>query len=104
MIRIVFRAMFLAAGLATLSLPALAATQAEAEAALTAAQAAETEAVAAKAAWTTTETTLTKAKKALAAGDWDAAKAAADEALALAKLSVEQANEQKTSWPIAVFH
>ena len=97
------RAIFLAAGLAILSLPALAATQAEAEAALAAAQAAETEAVAAKAAWTSTEAALTQAKKALAAGKWDEAKAAADEALTLAKLSVEQANEQKTSWRNAVF-
>ncbi len=97
------RALFLAAGLAMLSLPALAATQAEAEAALAAAQAAEAEAFAAKAAWTPTEAALSEAKKALDAGNWDAAKAAADEAAALAKLSVEQANEQKTSWRNAVF-
>lgn len=98
------RAILLAAGLAMLNLPALAATQAEAEAALAAAQAAEAEAVAAKAAWIPTETALIEAKEALAAGNWNAAKAAADKALALAKLSVEQANEQKTSWRISVFH
>jgi hypothetical protein len=98
------RAILLAAGLAMLSLPALAASQAEAEAALAAAQAAEAEAVVAKAAWIPTETALTEAKEALAAGNWNAAKAAADKALALAKLSVEQANEQKTSWRISVFH
>jgi hypothetical protein len=97
------RAIFLAAGVAILSLPAFAATQAEAEAALAAAQAAAEEALAAKAAWTTTEANLTTATKALAAGKWDAAKAAANEALALAKLSVEQANEQKTLWRNAVF-
>lgn len=104
MMRTIIPAIFFAAGLAILSLPAQAATQAEAEAALSAAQAAETEAIAAKAAWTTTETVLTKARNALAAGDWNAAKAAADEAMALANRSVEQANEQKSSWRIAVFH
>lgn len=96
------RAIMLTAGLALLSLPALAGTKAEAEAALAAAQAAESDAIAAKAAWTATETTLSDAQKALAAGKWDEAKAAADEAMTLAKLSVEQANEQKTSWRNAV--
>lgn len=104
MIRTAFRVMIVAAGLAMLSLPALAATQAEAEAAVSAAEAAEAEAIAAKAAWTTTEKYLTNAKTALAAGNWDAAKSAADEALELAKLSIEQANEQKELWPLAVFH
>jgi hypothetical protein len=98
------RSILLAAGLTVLSAPAVAATQVEAQAALAAAQAAESEALAAKAAWTTTEADLIKAQKALAAGQWDQAKAAADEALTLAKLSVEQANEQKTSWRNAVFH
>lgn len=97
------RAIIFAAGLAMLSLPAMAATQAEAEAAFAAAQAAENEALAAKAAWIPTETNLTTARKALDASNWDAAKAAADEALALAKLSIEQANEQKTAWRVEVF-
>ncbi|OIQ69585.1 hypothetical protein GALL_488120 [mine drainage metagenome] len=97
------RSIFLAAGLVVLSLPALAATQAESEAAVAAAEAVESEAIAAKAAWTTTEANLTKAKKALAASKWDEAKAAADEAATLAKLSIEQANEQKTVWRNAVF-
>jgi hypothetical protein len=97
------RAVLLAAGVAVLSLPALAATQAEAEAALAAAKAAETEALAAKAAWTTTEANLSKSVKALAAGNWEEAKATADEALALARRSVEQAEEQKTIWRNAVF-
>ncbi len=96
------RAIILAAGLALLSLPAVAATRAEAEAALAAAQAAESEAIAAKAAWTATENALSGALKAIAAGKWDEAKAIADEAMTLAKLSVEQANEQKTSWRNAV--
>jgi len=97
------RAVLLAAGVAVLSLPALAATQAEAEAALAAAKAAETEALAAKAAWTTTEANLSKSVKALAACNWEEAKATADEALALARRSVEQAEEQKTIWRNAVF-
>jgi glucan biosynthesis protein len=97
------RTIALAAGVAILSLPALAATtQADAQAALAAAQAVENDALAAKAAWTTTEANLTKSAKALAAGKWDEAKAAADEALALAKLSIEQANAQKTIWRNAV--
>jgi hypothetical protein len=97
------RAVFLAAGFAILSLPALAATQTEAAAALDAAKAAEKAALAAKSAWTTTEANLTKSAKALAAGNWDEAKAAADEALALARRSVEQAEEQKKIWRDAVF-
>jgi len=96
------RAIILSAGFALLSLPAFAATQAEAEAALAAAHEAESEAIAAKAAWTSTETALSNARKALAAGKWDETKAAADEAIAQAKLSVEQANEQKTLWRNAV--
>ena len=97
------RAIAFAAGLAMVCLPAYAATQAEAEAAFNDAKAAEAEAVAAKAAWIPTETALTESRKQLTAGNWDAAKKAADEALALARRSVEQANEQKTSWRIAVF-
>jgi hypothetical protein len=97
------RSFFLATGFAILTLPAFAATQGEAEAAVSAATAAEAEAVAAKAAWTTTESALTEARKAIAAGKWDKAKAAADEAIAMARLSIEQANEQKTSWRNAVF-
>ena len=96
------RDIILGAGLALLSLPARAATQTEAEAALAAAEAAEAEAITAKAAWTSTETALSNARKALAAGKWDEAKAAAVEAIAQAKLSVEQANEQKISWRNAV--
>lgn len=104
MIRTAFRAIFVAAGLAMLSLPAAAASQAEAEAAVSAAEAIETQAIEAKAAWTTTEKFLKTAKTALESGDWDAAKAAADEAQALAKLSIDQANEEKELWPLAVFH
>jgi len=97
------RKIVLAAALAIFSLPALAATQGEAEAALEAAQAAEAQALAAKAAWTPTEAALKKAGAALEAGEWDEAKAQADAALALARLSLEQASEQKTLWRNAVF-
>ena len=97
------RSFFLATGFAMLALPAFAATQAEAEAAVAAAPAAEADAIAATAAWTTTESALADAKKAIVAGKWDEAKAAADEAMAMARLSIEQANEQKTSWRNAVF-
>ena len=97
------RSIVLVAGLAMLSAPALAATQAEAESALAAAQAAEKDAFAAKAAWTSTETALKTAQKALAAANWDEARAAADEALTMAKRSIEQSDEQKTAWRNAVF-
>lgn len=97
------RSIFITASLAVFSLSSLAATQAEAQAAFVAAQAAEAEAVAAKAAWMPTEAALTAAKKALDAKDWDAAKAASTRAQALAKLSVQQAEEQKKLWQNAVF-
>lgn len=93
-----------AIALATLSLSTLAATtQEEAQAALAAAQTAESEALAAKAAWMPTEATLTEARKAFGDGHWDQAKAAADKALSLARLSLQQANQQKTAWRDAVF-
>ena len=97
------RPFLLAGGIALFSLPALAASQEDAEAAVATAQTAETAAIAAKAAWTTTEADLAKAKKALAASNWDEAKVAADEALALANRSVEQSEEQKKVWRNAVF-
>ena len=58
--------------------------------------------MAAKAAWTPTEAALKDAEKSLAAKDWDTAKAAADEALALATRSLAQSHEQKTLWQDAV--
>jgi hypothetical protein len=93
---------FLAMTLGCLIQPALAATQREAEAALAAARAEEAKAVAVQAAWTPTEAMLSDARKALAGKQWDAAKAAADEALALAKRSLAQSEEQKTAWRNAV--
>jgi len=84
------------------TLPALAATQAEAEGSLKAAQAEQTKALAAQAAWTSTDALLADAKKAEAAKDWAAVKTAADEALAQAKRSLAQSDEQKTLWHDAV--
>jgi hypothetical protein len=102
------RTILVAVGLAMLSLPVQAATppttQAEAEAALAAAQKVEATAVALEDAWVPTEADLKTAEKAIAAQDWDAAKVAADKALVLANLSVEQANEQKSVWRLSVFH
>ena len=85
-----------------LSQPVLAATQTEADAALKAAQAEEAKALAAQAAWTPTEALLDQARKAIAAQNWDGAKAAADEALAMAARSIAQATEQKSLWQDAV--
>lgn len=76
----------------------------EAEAALAAATAEEAQAKTAQAAWTPTEQALQAARKALAAGDWAAAQTEAEEALALARRSLEQAAEQKTLWRDAVLH
>jgi hypothetical protein len=84
------------------ALPAFAATQAEAEASLAAANAEEALARKAQSAWTPAEQALVDAKKALSAKDWNTAKATADEALALAKRSIEQSEEQKTLWRDAV--
>lgn len=77
---------------------ARAATEADATSSLAAASAEEAKAVAAKSAWTPTETALAAAKKALAAGDFDLAKRLADEALALARRSIEQSHEQQSVW------
>jgi len=82
--------------------PVMAATQSDAEAAVKAAQSEESQALEAQAAWTTTESTLADARTSLASQKWDAAKALADEALAFARRSREQAAEQKTLWQDAV--
>ena len=95
-------ALLIALAFGLLSQPVLAATEAEAQAALKAAQAEEAKALAAKAAWTPTEAALKDAATALAAKNWDAAKAASDEALALAARSLAQSNEQKNLWQDAV--
>ena len=83
---------------------AWAASEAEAKTSLDAARAEESKAKAAKAAWTPTEAALAAATKALAARDFDVAKASADEALALARRSIQQAEEQKSAWREVVVH
>jgi len=79
-----------------------AATEADAAASLSAAVAMEAKAREAQAAWTPTETALAAAKKALDSKNFELAKQQADEALALAKRSLEQAEQQKSVWRDAV--
>ena len=78
--------------------PAFAASEAEFKTAYAAAEAAEKDAGALRSRWTTTEAALASAKKAAAAGDFDAAIAAAKEAEALAKASIFQATSEKDRW------
>jgi predicted nucleic acid-binding Zn-ribbon protein len=87
------------AGFATAS---LAASEEDFKAAYTKAEAAEKEATALKTQWTTTAKELKKAKTAAAAGKFDDAVKAAEEAEALAKASVAQAKEEQKLWPEAV--
>lgn len=68
---------------------------AKAEAAMKAAHAARNE-------WTTTANEMKNAKKAADAGNFDEAVKHAQEAEALAEVSLEQAKEQKKVWPQAV--
>ena len=63
-----------------------------------AAEAAEKQADQLRNKWITTESELAAAKKAAAAGDFDAAIAAAREAEALAIASIYQATSEKTRW------
>jgi hypothetical protein len=78
--------------------PAFAASEADYKSALAAAEAADKDAAALRNRWTTTELSLAAAKKAAAAGDFDAATAAAREAETLAKASVFQATSEKDRW------
>jgi hypothetical protein len=80
------------------ALPAYAASEADYNAAFAAADAAEKQANQLRNKWTTTEAQLAAAKKAAAAGDFDAAIAAAREAEALAKASVFQATSERERW------
>jgi hypothetical protein len=82
----------------SVALPALAASETDYKTALAAAEAAEKEAAQLRNKWTTTEARLTVARKAAAAGDFDAAVAAAREAEALAKASIFQATSEKQRW------
>jgi hypothetical protein len=80
------------------ALPALAASEADYNAAYAAADATEKEAGQLRNKWTTTEASLAAAKKAAAAGDFDAATASARAAEALAKASIFQATSEKERW------
>jgi uncharacterized protein with ATP-grasp and redox domains len=80
------------------AMPALAASEDDYKTAFAAADAAEKQADALRNKWTTTEARLAAAKKAAAAGNFDAAVAAAKEAEALAKASVFQATSEKERW------
>jgi hypothetical protein len=80
------------------AMPALAASEDDYKTALAAADAAEKQADALRNKWTTTEAQLAAAKKAAAAGDFEAAIAAAKDAEALAKASVFQATSEKERW------
>ena len=93
------RNLVLAAVLLTIgAMPALAASEDDYKAALAAAESAEKQADQLRNKWTTTEAQLAAAKKAAAAGDFDAAIAAAKDAEALAKASVFQATSEKERW------
>jgi hypothetical protein len=93
------RNLVLAAVLLTIgTLPALAASEDDYKTAFAAAESAEKQADALRNKWTTTEAQLAAAKKAAAAGDFDAAIAAAKDAEALAKASVFQATSEKERW------
>jgi hypothetical protein len=80
------------------AMPALAASEDDYKAAVATADAAEKRADALRNKWTTTEAQLAAARKAAAAGDFDAAVAAAKDAEALAKASVFQATSEKERW------
>jgi hypothetical protein len=80
------------------AVPAWAASEADFKAAMSAAETAEKQADQLRNKWITTETELAAAKKAAAAGDFDAAIAAAREAEALAMASIYQATSEKARW------
>ena len=90
------------AGSLLLGAAALAATEAEAGAALRSAERHEAEAAQLRNRWIPTEAALKAAREALQAKDYDRAVEAARRAEALAKRSVEQAREQATAWKDAV--
>jgi hypothetical protein len=81
---------------------AFAASADDFKAAYAKAEAAIKQAHALKNEWTTTAKALQEAKKAADAGNFDEAVKQAEEAEALAKGSIAQAEEQKKLWPDAV--
>jgi hypothetical protein len=86
------------------AMPAWAASEADFKAAMSAAEAAEKQADQLRNKWITTETELATARKAAAAGDFDAAIAAAKEAETLAQASIYQATSEKTRWKDMEIH
>jgi len=100
MTRMVLAAIALVAATA----PALAASEADFNAAYAAAEAAEQEAGSLRNRWITTEAALSAAKRAAEKGDFDAAIASANEAEALAKASIFQATSEKDRWKDAEIH
>jgi len=90
--------------LALLAPPTARAAESEAsfKEALASAEVAEQQAARLKNRWIPTEQALAEAKKAAAAGDFDAAVAAARQAEALANASIAQAKEQEGAWHAAV--
>jgi hypothetical protein len=84
--------------------PALAASEADYNAAVAAAEAAEKQADQLRNKWTTTEAQLAAAKKAASSGDFAAATSAAKEAEALAKASIFQATSEKERWKDLEIH
>ena len=94
----------LAASLAALAAPALAASADDFKAALAKAEAANKHAAEIKNQWTTTGQAIAAAKKAGDAGKFDDAVKLAEHAEELAKASIAQADEQKKNWKDAVIH
>jgi hypothetical protein len=82
--------------------PALAASADDFKAALAKAEAANQQAAALKNQWTTTADVLKAAQAAAAAGNYDEAVKAAQQAEALANASIAQAKEQAAIWRQAV--
>jgi hypothetical protein len=77
---------------------ALAATEADYNAALAAAEAANKEAAGLRNQWTVTAAAIAAAKKAADGGDFDKAVESSKEAEALAKASIFQATSEKERW------
>jgi hypothetical protein len=88
--------------LAAPAVPAYAATQAEAEAALADARKAEAEASKYDNRWVPAEAALKAAETAIAQQAWDTAVAAANTARTMGWRAVEQSKEQETAWHDAV--
>lgn len=87
--------LFTFAGIALAAQPA---SQSSAGAALKAADAIAAQADAAGAQWTTTVALLKAAHTSNAAGDFTTAQSQAQKAQAMAKLSIQEAHEQKSLW------